>query len=390
MKKIGWLSILLSVYSLLIGSGKDIIHLKNIRYYSGVDYTRVVLDLSAPLQVKEKVLPGEEIDRLYFDLEPCDFAREFPGEKKKEIPVKTGYLQQIRLARNKNNSVRVVFDFNKIGKYTLFYLSSPFRVVFDIFREEVKAAPGPAGAGALQPVDSSYSIVRQLGLGVRTIVIDPGHGGKDPGAENKSLHLSEKEITLDIAGKLKDLFQKTPGLTVILTRQQDQTMTLEERTAIANSNKADLFISIHVNSAPRKSAQGIETYYLNITGDPWAMEVAALENKVNGKSIGEMSDIVEQIVKHAQISESKIFTQYIQANLVNRLQRKYKNIQDLGVKQAPFFVLAGAGMPASLAEVSFLSNAEEAKCLRLPAYRGAIAEGLYSGILEYIKTLGGK
>lgn len=386
MKKIGLLSILLSVYSLLIGSSKDITHLKNIRYYSGVDYTRVVLDLSAPLKIKEKVLPGEEIDRLYFDLEPCDFAQEFPGEKKKEIAVKTGYLQQIRLARNKKNSVRVVFDFNKIGKYTVFYLTSPFRVVFDIFQEEKKAAP----ALALQPVDSSYSIVRQLGLGVRTIVIDPGHGGKDPGTENQMLHLSEKDITLDIALQLKNLFQKAPELTVILTREQDQTMTLEERTAIANSNKADLFISIHVNSAPRKSAHGIESYYLNMTSDPWAMEVAALENKVNGKSIGEMSDIVEQIVKHAQVSESKVFTENIQANLVSRLQRKYKSAQDLGVKKAPFFVLAGAGMPASLVEVSFLSNAAEGKCLRLPAYRGAIAEGLYSGILDYIKSLGKK
>lgn len=386
MKKIGLLSLLLSVHALLIGSGKDIIHLKNIRYYSSAEYTRVVLDLSAPITIKEKVLPGDEIDRLYFDLEPCDFAREFPGEKKKEIAVKTGYLRQIRLARNKKNSVRVVFDFNKIGKYTMFYLASPFRVVFDIFQEEKKASP----ALAIQPVDSSYSIVRQLGLGVRTIVIDPGHGGKDPGTENPALNLSEKEITLDIALQLKSLFRETPELTVILTREQDQTMTLEERTAIANSNKADLFISIHVNSAPRKSARGIESYYLNITNDPWAMEVAALENKVNGKSIGEMADIVEQIVKHAQVSESKVLTEYIQADLVKRLQRKYKSVPDLGVKKALFFVLAGAGMPASLVEVAFLSNAAEGKCLRLPAYRAAIAEGLYSGILEYIKTLGKK
>lgn len=386
MKKIGLLSLLFSLYSLLIGSGKDIIQLKNIRYYSGADYTRVVLDLSAPITIKEKVLPGEEIDRLYFDLEPCDFARDYPSEKKKLITVKTGYLRQVRLARNKKNSVRVVFDFNKIGKYNVFYLTSPFRVVFDIFKEESKSTP----ALAFPPVDSSYSIVRQLGLGVRTIVLDPGHGGKDPGTENLALGLSEKEITLDIALQLKSLFQKTPELTVILTREQDQYLPLEERTAMANSNKADLFLSIHVNSAPRKAARGIETYYLNITSDPWAMEVAALENKVNGKSIGEMSDIVEQIVKHAQISESRVFTEHIQANLVSRLQRKHKNIQDLGVKKAPFFVLVGAGMPASLVEVSFLSNEAEGKCLRLPAYREAIADGLYSGILEYIKTLNKK
>lgn len=386
MKKIGLLSLILSVFSLLIGSGKNNVQLNNIRYFSSADYTRVVLDLSAPITIKEKVLPGEEIDRLYFDLDSCDFARDYPGEKKKVITVKTGSLQQIRLAMKKNNIVRVVFDFNKIGKYNLFYLTSPFRIVFDIYKEESKTAPPLASP----PVDSSYSIVRQLGLGVRSIVIDPGHGGKDPGTENLALGLSEKDITLDIALQLKSLFQKTPELTVILTREQDQYLPLEERTAIANSNKADLFISIHVNSAPRKAARGIETYYLNMTSDPWAMEVAALENKINGKSIGEMPEIVEQIVKHAQVSESKVFTESIQANLVSRLQRKYKNIQDLGVKKAPFFVLVGAGMPASLVEVSFLSNEAEGKCLRLPAYREAIAQGLFSGILEYIKTLGKK
>lgn len=379
MKKVVILSLSLLICSLLSGSIKSIIYLKNIRYYSSEDYTRVVLDLSAPLQINEKILPGEEIDRLYFDLMPCDFAREYPGEKKKGIIVKTGYLQQIRLSKNKKHCVRVVFDFNNIGKYSIFYLTSPFRVVFDIFQGEKKKSPPPIG--------SDYSIIRQLGLGVRTIVIDPGHGGKDPGTENLSFNLSEKEITLDIALQLKNLFQKVPGLTVILTREYDQYMTLEERTAIANSNKADLFISIHVNSAPRKTAGGIESYFLNITNDPWAMEVAALENKVNGKSIGDMSDIVEQIVKNAQVSESKVFTGYIQANLVSRLRQKYKNIQDLGVKKALFFVLAGAGMPASLVEVSFLSNTLEAKYLQSSTYRTAIVEGLYTGIMGYIKSL---
>lgn len=379
MKKLGVLSLSLLICSLLSGSVKNIIYLKNIRYYSSDNYTRIVLDLSAPLQIKEKVLPGEEIDRLYFDLMPCDFAKEYPGEKKKGIIVKAGYLQQIRLSRKKNHCVRVVFDFNNIGKYIKFYLTSPFRMVFDIFQDEKKIAP--------QPVSSNYSIVRQLGLGVRTIVIDPGHGGKDPGTENLSLNLSEKDITLDIAMQLKDLFQKMPELKVILTRECDQYMTLEERTAIANSNKADLFISIHVNSAPRKSARGIESYFLNITRDPWAMEVAALENKVNGKSIGDMSDIVEQIVKNAHVSESKVFASYIQANLVNQLRQKNKNIQDLGVKKALFFVLVGAEMPASLVEVSFLSNNIEGKCLQSPNYRRTIVEGLYSGIMGYIKSL---
>ncbi|MCP5103836.1 MAG: N-acetylmuramoyl-L-alanine amidase, partial [bacterium] len=362
-------------------------------YYTYADYTRVVLDLSSPLKIKEKMLPGEgngeSKDRIYFDLERCDFAPGYPEEKKKEITVKEGHLQRIRIAKKGKYLVRVVFDFDKIEKYTRFYLSSPFRVVFDIFQEEGSGEPGTVSKPA-QPVGKDYSIVRQLGLGVRTIVIDPGHGGKDPGTSNKTLGLYEKEIVLDIAKRLKTLLQKHPQYKVILTRDRDRYMSLEERTAIANSKKGDLFVSIHLNSAPRKSARGIESYYLSMTTDPWGMQVAALENKTNGKSIGEMAPIVELIVKNAQVSESRVFTRYIQASLVKRLKRKYKNVRNLGVKKAPFFVLAGARMPAVLVETSFLSNYKEGKRLKSSAYRYAIAAGLYNGIIVYIKSLGKK
>lgn len=387
---------LLTVAFFLEGTG--LTRLENIRYYTYPDYTRVVLDLSSPLKVTEKILPGEGKDRLYFDMEKCDFANQYPAENRKEILVGTGHLQRIRLAKKDNTRLRVVLDFDRVEKYSKFYLSSPFRVVFDVFKvapdasghaEKTDGAPETISKPA-QPVDKNYSMVRQLGLGVRTIVIDPGHGGKDPGTSNSSLKVDEKDITLDIAKRLKELFQKNAEYDIILTREHDRYISLEERTAIANSKKGDLFVSIHLNSAPRKSARGIESYFLSMTTDPWAMQVAAVENKINAKSIGDIDTIVERIVKHTQISESKVFAGFLQKNLVTQLRGKYKSIDDLGVKKAPFFVLVGAGMPAALVEVSFLSNYKECKRLKSQAYRYTIALGLYSGIISYIKSLGKK
>lgn len=394
LKKIGIILIFLTALpGLLNSSAGSTAYLKNIRYYTYDDYTRVVLDLSSPLKIREKVLPGESKFRLYFDLERCDFAPGYPDDKKKEISIEQGHLMRIRLAKRNRYCVRVVFDFDTFEKYTMFYLNSPFRIVFDIFQNGNGTVGGTEDitiTKPAQPVDNAYSIVRQLGLGVRTIVIDPGHGGVDPGTMNESLKLYEKEITLDISRHLKSLFEKHPEYDVILTRNDDRYISLEERTAIANSKKGDIFLSIHLNSAPRKSARGIECYYLSMTTDPWSMQVAALENKINRKSIGEMQPIVEQIVKHAKISESKVLTTHIQENLVEVLKKKYNPVDNLGVKKAPFFVLAGARMPAVLAEVSFLSNKDEGKLLKTSAYRNSIAEGLYTGIISYIKSLGKK
>lgn len=384
------MTLLVLAHSLL--SGMRIAYLQNIRYYTYTDYTRVVLDLSSTLKVREKILPGEDRDRLYFDMEKCNFGPDYPQEKKREITVGTGHLQRIRIGKRGESCVRVVFDFDKIEKYSKFYLTSPFRVVFDIFQEGpgIKSVTDDVNANASKPskpMDTNYSMVRQLGLGVHSIVLDPGHGGKDPGTSNRALGLYEKEITLDIARRLKYLFQKHSDYKIILTREKDEYMTLEERTAIANSKKGDLFISIHLNSARRRSVRGVESYFLSMTTDPWAMHVAAVENMVTGKSIGDMEAIVDQIVNHARISESKILSQCIQENLVNQLEKKYKNIENLGVKKAPFYVLIGARMPAALVEVSFLSNYQEGKRLKSSAYRYSIAEGLYSGIQSYIKSL---
>ncbi|MFO8165914.1 MAG: N-acetylmuramoyl-L-alanine amidase, partial [Desulfatiglandales bacterium] len=154
----------------------------------------------------------------------------------------------------------------------------------------------------------------------------------------------------------KLLLCEKAGFKVTLTRDADRYISLEERTAIANSHKADLFISIHLNAAPNKKARGVETYYLSFTTDPWATQVAAQENAVSTKSIGEMKSLIEKIMQNSKVSESKELAACVQKNLSDTLRKQHKQVANLGVKKAPFYVLAGAEMPSILVEASFLSN----------------------------------
>ncbi len=376
-------------------AAKGTVRLENIRFYSYPEYTRVVLDLSGEIKIAEKVLRGGQGGRLFFDLKNCRFSAGYPGEKRSEISIAAGNLQRIRLGKFQAQTIRVVFDFDRIGTYNRFYLTSPFRVVFDIYRQKEfvsraeQARAGQSPSSPATPVTGgSPSIARQLGLGVHRIVIDPGHGGKDPGTVNRSLNLQEKDITLDIGKRLNSILNEHKELEVILTRPRDEYVPLEERAAIANSNQGDIFVSIHTNSAPRHSARGVESYYLNVTADPWAMEVAALENAMSTKSMADMRSILDQILQNSKISESRIFSQFLQDSMVANLKRKYDAIEDLGVKKAPFFVLLGAQMPSALVEVSFLSHVDEARRLAAPEYRQAVAAGLYLGIINFIQSLG--
>lgn len=376
--------------------------LENIRYYSYPEYTRVVLDLSREIRIGEKVLKGGEGGRLFFDLKNCRFALNYPREKMSEIRIAAGNLQRIRIGRFQTQTIRVVFDFDRIGKYNRFYLTSPFRIVFDIYRQDefvsharqARDEPPPAVAtipGEDAPpiaAGGTPSIARQLGLGVHRIVIDPGHGGRDPGTVNRALGLKEKDITLDIGKRLNAILNEHRDLEVILTRPRDVYVPLEERAAIANSNQGDLFISIHTNSAPRLSARGVESYFLNMTTDPRAMEVAAQENAMSTKSMADMRSILDQILRNSKISESRTFSECLQGSMVANLKAKYDAIENLGVKKAPFYVLLGAQMPSSLVEVSFLSHAAEARRLATPEYRQAVAAGLYLGIIRFIQSLG--
>jgi N-acetylmuramoyl-L-alanine amidase len=232
------------------------------------------------------------------------------------------------------------------------------------------------------------SLVRTLGLKIGRIVIDPGHGGHDSGTTGPG-GIEEKQVVLDVALRLGKLLKQRLGADVIFTRDNDTFIPLETRTAIANKAQADLFLSIHANSSPDSSARGIETYYLNFTTSPDALEVAARENAVSNESIHELSDLVKKITLKDKIDESREFAADVQKSLYGDLEDGNPGLRDRGVKKAPFVVLIGANMPSILAEISFLTNSDDARELQQPSYRQRIAESLYRGVSRYISGLSG-
>jgi N-acetylmuramoyl-L-alanine amidase len=233
--------------------------------------------------------------------------------------------------------------------------------------------------------DGKFSLSRQLGLSVSRIVVDAGHGGHDPGARGSGIN--EAELTLDVAQRLQKLLEKQPGFEVVMTRDTDEFIPLQERTAIANREGADLFLSIHANASRNVQAHGIETYFLNFANNPEAEAIAARENAASGQAMHSLPDIVRAIALNNKINESRDFAATVQKSMVKRLNSKNHSVRDLGVKQAPFVVLIGATMPSVLAEISFLTNKQDGTALKTQAYRQQIAQALFEAIQNYQQAL---
>jgi len=236
--------------------------------------------------------------------------------------------------------------------------------------------------------DGERSLIRTLGLRIGKIVIDPGHGGHDTGTIGPG-GLLEKDLVLDVSKRLGKLLAARLGAQVAFTRRDDTFIPLETRTAIANQEEADLFVSVHANSSHDPDARGVETYYLNFTSSPEALEVAARENAASDKSIHELQDLVKKIALKEKIEESREFASDVQGALHSGLSVRNPGERDRGVKKAPFVVLIGANMPSILAEISFLSNPADERRLKTAEYRQRIAESLYRGISRYVDGLGG-
>jgi N-acetylmuramoyl-L-alanine amidase len=235
--------------------------------------------------------------------------------------------------------------------------------------------------------DGNRSLTRALGLKINRIVIDAGHGGHDTGTIGPH-GLMEKDLCLDVALKLgKEIEEKLPGAEVIYTRKDDTFIPLEQRTAIANEAKADLFISVHANSSHDSAARGIETYYLNFATSAESMEVASRENALAQESLHDLQDIIKKIARNEKVEESKELANDIQDSLTHRLQLVNQNERNRGVKKAPFVVLIGANMPSVLSEISFISNPNDEKLLRKTDQRQRVADGLYRGIASYLESL---
>ena len=252
----------------------------------------------------------------------------------------------------------------------------------------VASADPPPIHAAMPTATGERSMVRALGLKIGRIVVDAGHGGHDSGTLGPG-GIEEKDVVLDVALRLGKLLKQRLGADVIYTRDDDTFVPLETRTAIANKAQADLFISVHANSSSDPSARGVETYYLNFTTSADALEVAARENAVGDESIHQLSDLVKKITLQDKISESREFASDVEQSLYSGLEEGNPGLKDRGVKKAPFVVLIGANMPSILAEISFLTNPDDAHELRDPAYRERIAESLYRGVERYISSLSG-
>jgi len=273
---------------------------------------------------------------------------------------------------------------------------------------EVKIPPAPAGrvpakvtesrppsgpeappAKPAAPTESgARTLTRALGLKIARVVVDPGHGGHDTGCLGPT-GLREKDLVLDVGLRLKKLIEKDLGSEVIMTRSQDVFIPLEERTAIANEHAADLFISIHANASRNRKARGIETYYLNFTSDPEALEVAARENATSQESVHQLQDLIKKIALTEKIEESHELAKQVQREVSTSLQQAGSAQRDRGIRKAPFVVLIGANMPSILAEISFLTNPRDERLLKKGEYRQKVAEALYSGISHYVDNLGG-
>ena len=255
-------------------------------------------------------------------------------------------------------------------------------------KSKVEAAGAVPARAAVPTADGETSLVRALGLKIGRIVIDAGHGGHDSGTLGYG-GIEEKDVVLDVALRLGKLLHERLGAEIIYTRSDDTFIPLETRTAIANKAQADLFLSIHANSSRDESARGVETYYLNFTTQLDALEVAARENAVSDQSIHQLSDLVKKIALKDKIAESREFASDVQESLYGGLEKGNEGLKDRGVKKAPFVVLIGANMPSILAEISFVTNPNDARELEEPAYRERVAESLYRGVARYEAGLSG-
>jgi N-acetylmuramoyl-L-alanine amidase len=297
-----------------------------------------------------------------------------------------------------------VLDLTSSARYSVYTLYNPYRVVID-FERGAKPAEAAVAPATIAPIPSSritstaeaaiappsantsgtYSLSRQLGLGVARIVIDPGHGGHDPGA--KARGLSESDVVLDVALRLETLLLKQQGVEVVLTRRTNTFVSLEERTEIANREGADLFLSIHANASADTAARGVETYFLNVAANSEAEAVAARENAGSVQAMHTLPQLIQAIATNDKQAESRELAGLVQSSLVQRLGPRNEGFQNRGVKQAPFMVLIGAQMPSVLAEVGFLTSRTEAGLLKQAAYKQSIAESLCDAILQYRAAL---
>ena len=371
-----------------------LIVVKDIRHWSTPTYTRVVVDLENPVKYKKHLLKKDpdlrKPRRLFVDLQNSCISKEIESS----ILIKDGLLRRARAAQHDKKTVRVVLDIDNMEGYRIFHLYDPFRIVVDVQGKERKGKPiktvvaqrSQKEEATKEGKKEGISLAKQLGLGVKKIVIDAGHGGKDPGAIGRN-GLREKDVVLKLANLVAERVREDLHCQVILTRRSDVFLPLEKRTAIANIKGADLFISLHANAHKNRKLQGLETYILNIALDEESMNVAARENATSTKNISDLQMILNDLMLNTKINESSRLAKFVHKGLVKELRKRYKIVKNRGVRQAPFYVLIGAEMPAILVEVGYITNTIENRRLKSVSYLKSAASGIVKGIDLYIKDM---
>ena len=356
----------------------------DIRFLTTGTYTRVMMDLSQAVRYESHRLPADASKnlppRIYVDI----FGARLAMNSKESILIDDGLLRQVRVGQFSQDVVRVVLDMTSTRNHNAFLLPDPYRLVIDIQGQAPAEVLAPAAKNKPVPVVTAKEKTSPT-VGIRKVVLDPGHGGKDPGAIGVG-GIAEKDIVLSIAKKLAKKLQKEMGIHVVLTRKDDSFIPLEDRTAIANAENADLFVSLHMNASPNADARGIETYYLDKTTDEAAMRLAARENATSRKNVSDLQFILSDMMQSMKLEDSISLAYRLQSSMVSSLTTKMGEVSDLGVKKALFYVLVGARMPSVLVEMFFITNKSEGRAMSQENYQDAMVEALYEGIQRYAQA----
>ena len=365
-----------------VSPSPDRARLFSVRVLSSKTSSRVTMDLSHQVRYETRRLkedPSKGLPpRIYIDL----FSTKLAMDSTKPIVVDDGVLRQLRVGQFTDDVVRIVIDLTTLGEHSAVLLADPYRLVIDI--------QGQKNAEAVATVDKSKKRTAALpekgkqpsASGIRKIVLDPGHGGKDPGAIGVG-GIAEKDIVLAVAKKLERKLKQEMGVEVVLTRRDDRFIPLEDRTAIANAEGADLFVSLHMNASPNGEAKGLETYYLDNTNDEGSLRLAARENSTSRRNVSDLQFILSDMTQNMKLEDSITLAHHLQHSLVDGMSTRLAEVKDLGVKKALFYVLVGARMPSVLVEMFFITNKIEGRAMSEESYQNAVVDALYDGILKY-------
>ena len=352
-----------------------------LKHWSTPDYTRIAISLEKEVRFEHHKLPN----RLYLDLAG---ARLNPGVK--DLSIGDGLLKSVRIAQFQADTVRVVLDLDSIKDYKVVTFSEPFRIIVDVKgdrRQEISASKDviESAPPEAKPAEKAKPARFKPGR-IRRIVIDPGHGGHDPGAVSPT-GTREKDIVLQIGLDLAKKIREELGIDAVMTRSTDVFIELQERTAIANKVGADLFISIHANASLNHAANGIETYYLNLAKTEKAAQLAAKENGTSLEKVSMLQAVLFDLMANYKLNDSAHLADEVQKALYKKALTDYPTVKNLGVKQGPFYVLVGATMPSILVETAFLSHERDEQKLKDPRYQDLTADGILNGIKGYISSL---